>query len=254
MCLARKAEAEAHRVSQLAKIEEDRIQAERAIAAAELAGEEVRRCVSTMHLGGASFRSVVSLCVGKRGGRCVHWRLDRFGGFLSFRVRTHHYLTPLSPTPSFHQREKAIREAEEERRARIQALEQANEMEEAKKRAEHEAEQMRLQRAISVANRKEMLERMNREAEEKAKRVEELTAMLDEAKHAAKDAEIRALKAESAVSLEEERAKEKKKAEKSLIEAAVRKGGGGGGEGAGASGGPGRAAARVFLSPLFRKF
>lgn len=40
---ARKAEAEAHRVSQLAKIEEDRIQAERAIAAAQLAGEEVRR-------------------------------------------------------------------------------------------------------------------------------------------------------------------------------------------------------------------
>lgn len=95
-------------------------------------------------------------------------------------------------------------------------------MEEAKKRAEHEADQLRLQRAISVANRKEMLERMNREAETKAKRVEELTAMLEEAKFVAKDAEIRALKAESAVSLEEERAQEKKKAEKSLVEAAVR--------------------------------
>lgn len=43
---ARKAEAEAHRVSQLAKIEEDRIQAERAIAAAQLAGEEVRRALT----------------------------------------------------------------------------------------------------------------------------------------------------------------------------------------------------------------
>lgn len=130
--------------------------------------------------------------------------------------------------PSYHviatQREQALREAEEERRARIQALEQASEMEEAKKRAEHEADQLRLQRAISVANRKEMLERMNREAETKAKRVEELTAMLEEAKFVAKDAEIRALKAESAVSLEEERAQEKKKAERSLVEAAVRGG------------------------------
>lgn len=42
---ARTAEAEAQRIAQLAKIEEERIQAERAIAAAQLAGEEVGFCL-----------------------------------------------------------------------------------------------------------------------------------------------------------------------------------------------------------------
>lgn len=187
---ARKAEAEAQRVAQLAKIEEDRIQAERAIAAAQMAEEEVRKTISL------DFR---------------HKSMIAFSWLMVV-----HSSLPLSL-----QREKALREAEEERQARILALEQANEMKEAKAKAEHEAEQIRLARAASIAQRKELLSRLNRDMDEKARRVEELMTMLDEAKKAAKDAEIRALKAESSMAMEEERAAEKKQAIQSEMQAAV---------------------------------
>lgn len=140
--------------------------------------------------------------------------------------KKHHTLLTFTHSSSFNCLARKA-EAEAIRMSEMAKLEiermQAEELAEAVKRAENETEQIRQQRAVSVANRKEMLERINSDANEKAKRVAELAEMLEAAKQAAKDAEIRALKAESAVALEEERAKEKKLATKSEIEAAVRR-------------------------------
>lgn len=53
-------------------------------------------------------------------------------------------------------------------------MEQAEELREAKARAEAEAESMRLQRAASIAQRKEAMERLKRDADEKNNRVRSL--------------------------------------------------------------------------------
>eukprot|EP01147_Barroeca_monosierra_P002905 gene2905-8162_t len=101
------------------------------------------------------------------------------------------------------ERTKALEEAAKAREAEIRALEQAEELREAKARAEAEAESMRLQRAASIAQRKEAMERLKRDADEKNNRVTELQHLLDEAMSQASDAEVRALKAEAALSVEE---------------------------------------------------
>ena len=69
------------------------------------------------------------------------------------------------------ERTKALEEANKAREAEIRAMEEAEALKEAMEAARAEAQEMRLQRAASIAQRKELMERLKRDAEEKNSRV-----------------------------------------------------------------------------------
>eukprot|EP00049_Salpingoeca_infusionum_P007985 m.128854 g.128854 ORF g.128854 m.128854 type:complete len:1133 (+) comp13879_c0_seq1:284-3682(+) len=102
------------------------------------------------------------------------------------------------------ERAKALAEAAAAREAELRAIEEAHQLKEAKAKAEADAEAVRLQRAASIARREEMAAVIAREVEEKNDKVKELEKMLEDARTQAKDAEMRAMKVEAALALEEQ--------------------------------------------------
>eukprot|EP00056_Hartaetosiga_gracilis_P009653 m.139195 g.139195 ORF g.139195 m.139195 type:complete len:1159 (+) comp13164_c0_seq11:64-3540(+) len=116
------------------------------------------------------------------------------------------------------ERERALAEAKAAEEERLKKEKEIEKMaaEEAIARAEAESERVRVERAMSVAVHKETAMKMQKEVEDKNKRVVDLQSMLEEAMLQASEAEVRALKAEAALSVEEVKKKQEKRKEETV--------------------------------------